>query len=192
VLEFGTTGKLRNSDLVMYDRTTESWWQQFLGEAIIGELTGKRLTMLPARLESFAQFAERHPAGQVQVPSDGFMRSYGRNPYAGYDSSARPFLYAGEMPADIAPLARVVRVGEEAWALDLVQAKAPFEAGDLRFTWQPGQTSALDAGTIAAGADVGSALVEQRTEAGWQDAVYSVDFAFAFHAFYPEGTIHVQ
>lgn len=40
VLEFGTTGKLRNSDLVMYDRQTESWWQQFTGDAIVGELTG--------------------------------------------------------------------------------------------------------------------------------------------------------
>jgi hypothetical protein len=41
-LEFGTSGNLRNSDLVMYDRQTESWWQQFLGEAIVGELTGKK------------------------------------------------------------------------------------------------------------------------------------------------------
>ena len=52
VLDFGTTGKLRNSDLVMYDRQTESWWQQFLGEAIVGELLGKRLAVLPARPES--------------------------------------------------------------------------------------------------------------------------------------------
>jgi Protein of unknown function (DUF3179) len=66
VLELGTTGKLRNSDLVMYDRATESWWQQFLGEAIVGELTGARLTMLPSRLESFANFRERAPEGQAR------------------------------------------------------------------------------------------------------------------------------
>ena len=52
VLDFGTTGRLRNSDLVMYDRQTESWWQQFLGEAIVGEMTGARLEMLPSRIES--------------------------------------------------------------------------------------------------------------------------------------------
>ncbi len=49
VLDSGTTGKLRNSDLVIYDRQTESWWQQFLGLAIIGEMTGKMLKMFPAR-----------------------------------------------------------------------------------------------------------------------------------------------
>jgi hypothetical protein len=54
VLDFGTTGKLRNSDLVMYDRQTESWWQQFLGEAIVGEMTGESLTMIPSRVESRA------------------------------------------------------------------------------------------------------------------------------------------
>ncbi|MEE2970884.1 MAG: DUF3179 domain-containing (seleno)protein [Pseudomonadota bacterium] len=56
LLDFGTTGKLRKSDLVMYDRQTESWWQQFIGEGIVGEMTGKRLKMLPARVESLANF----------------------------------------------------------------------------------------------------------------------------------------
>ncbi|HYZ26526.1 MAG TPA: DUF3179 domain-containing protein [Geminicoccaceae bacterium] len=191
-LEFGTTGKLRNSDLVMYDRTTESWWQQFLGEAIVGELTGAELAMLPSRLESFANFKERAPEGRVQVTGGGLTRAYGANPYAGYDSAPAPFLYHGPLPEDIAPLARVVRVGDQAWSLDLVRDKAPFEVGDLRFTWEPGQTSALDSDTIAEGVDVGNVLVERRTADGWEDAVYSVDFAFAFHAFYPEGAIHVE
>jgi hypothetical protein len=191
VLEFGTTGKLRHSDLVMYDRTTESWWQQFLGEAIVGELTGTQLAMLPARLESFANFRERAPDGRVLV-AGGAARAYGANPYAGYDSAPAPFLYHGMLPDDIAPLARVVRVGDEAWSLDVVRQKAPFEVGDLRFTWEPGQASALDAAAIAEGVDVGNVVVERRTADGWADAVYSVDFAFAFHAFHPEGVLHVE
>jgi hypothetical protein len=191
VLEFGTTGKLRHSDLVMYDRTTESWWQQFLGEAIVGELTGTRLGMLPARLESFAKFKERAPAGQVLVPG-GDARAYGASPYAGYDSAPAPFLYHGLLPSGIAPLARVVRVGDEAWSLDLVRNKAPFEVGDLRFAWAPGQASALDTATVAGGADVGNVLVERRTADGWSDAVYTLDFAFAFYAFYPDGVIHLE
>jgi hypothetical protein len=161
----------------MYDRTTASWWQQFLGEAIVGELTGAVLETVPARLESFASFKERAPDGQVQVPGSD-ARAYGVSPYAGYDSAPAPFLYQGMLPRDIAPLARVVRVGDEAWSLDLVRKKAPFEVGELRFTWEPGQASALDAATIAAGAEVGSVLVEHRTADGWEDAVYSVDFAF--------------
>jgi hypothetical protein len=191
VLEFGTTGKLRHSDLVMYDRTTESWWQQFLGEAIVGELAGTRLAMLPARLESFASFEQRAPDGRVQVPPSD-ARAYGANPYANYDSAPAPFLYHGLLPSGIAPLARVVRVGDDAWSLDLVRRKAPFEVGGLRFTWAPGQASALDAAAIAEGVDVGNVVVERRTADGWADAVYSVDFAFAFHAFYPDGVIHIE
>jgi hypothetical protein len=192
VLEFGTTGKLRNSDLVMYDRTTESWWQQFLGEAIVGELTGKRLAMLPSRLESFANFKVRAPDGKVQIAGDSSMRAYGRNPYAGYDRSPAPFLYHGRLPKGIAPLARVVRVDDQAWALDLVREEGEIRAGELRLTWEPGQTSALDSGTIAEGRDVGNVLVQRRTGDSWEDAVYSVDFAFAFHAFYPQAKIHTS
>jgi len=192
LLEFGTTGKLRNSDLVMYDRQTESWWQQFLGEAIVGELTGELLEMIPSRMESFAKFKERAPDGRVQVPTNPGMRAYGRNPYTGYDSSARPFLYRGEMPENVPPLARVVRVDDQAWALDLVREKGTIETGDLRLTWEPGQASALDSGTVAAGRDVGNVVVQQRAGDGWEDAVYSVDFAFAFHAFYPESPIHTS
>ena len=91
VLDLGTTGKLRNSDLVMYDRQTESWWQQFLGKGIIGVMSGKLLKMLPSRLESFASFKKRASDGKVLVPKYSFTRPYGSNPYVGYDSAARPF-----------------------------------------------------------------------------------------------------
>jgi len=192
VLAFGVTGNLRNSDLVMYDRQTESWWQQFVGEAIVGTLTGERLTMLPARLESFASFKARAPDGRVQVPDDRFQRPYGQNPYPGYESAPAPFLYRGILPARIAPLARVVRVGDQAWSLDLVRTRAPFVDGDLRFSFVAGQASALGTGTIAEGADVGNVLVERRTADGWRDAVYTVDFAFAFRAFFPNGVLHLD
>lgn len=147
--------------------------------------------MLPARLESLAKFEQRAPEGRVQVPGDD-APAYGTNPYVGYDSAPAPFLYHGMLPKGIAPLARVVRVGDQAWSLDLVRQQTPFQIGALRFTWEPGQASALDAGTIAEGKDVGSVLVEQRSADGWEDAVYSVDFAFAFRAFLPEGVIHVR
>ncbi len=107
-LTFGTTGKLRSSDLVMYDHATESWWQQFTGEAIVGEYTGRRLQLVPSRLESFELFSKRHPRGSVLVPNDPGFRDYGSNPYVGYDASERPFLFNGELPDGIDPLARVV------------------------------------------------------------------------------------
>ena len=190
VLSFGTTGRLRHSDLVMYDRETESWWQQFLGEAIIGELTGSMLDAIPSRLESFASFKARTQGGVVLVPNDPTRRAYGRNPYVGYDSANAPFLYRGEMPAGIHPMARVVRVGEEAWSLDLLRTLKVIEAGDLRLSWTPGQSSALDAGRVADGLDVGDVVVQRLGPDGWRDEVYMVDFAFAFHAFVPDGVLH--
>jgi len=193
VLDFGTTGKLRNSDLVMYDRQTESWWQQFLGEGIVGALTGKRLKILPARIESFARFRARAPQGKVLVPALAGMRRYGTNPYAGYDGLASPWLYRGDLPTTIAPLARVVTVGKEAWSLDLVRAKGTITKGDLVIHWEPGQASALDTPIIAAGADVGNVTVQRRrTDGKLEDVVYGVDFAFAFYAFYPDAPIHIE
>ena len=193
VLDFGTTGKLRNSDLVMYDRQTESWWQQFLGEAIVGELTGARLTLVPVRLESFARFRARAPAGQVLVPSRP-VRSYGRNPYVSYDSRSRPYgFFRGDLPTEIAPLARVVTIGDEAWSLEALREKRMIEAGGLILTWEPGQNSALDSSRIAKGMDVGNVIVQRRAASGkLEDAPYSVDFAFAFRAFHPKGVIHVR
>ncbi len=191
VLDFGTTGRLRNSDLIMYDRQTESWWQQFLGTAIVGALTGGMLDMIPARLESFENFRRRAPEGKVLAAGPG--RRYGVNPYRGYDTTMRPFLYDGPLPQGIAPLARVVRVGEEAWSLALLRAEGETVSGDLRFTWTPGQNSAVDAAAIAEGADVGNVVVERRDADGvWRDVPYSVDFAFAFAAFYPDSPIHLR
>ncbi|MEN8195233.1 MAG: DUF3179 domain-containing protein [Pseudomonadota bacterium] len=192
VLDFGTTGKLRNSDLVMYDRQTQSWWQQFLGKGLVGELSGKELKMLPMRMESFAKFRKRHPDGKVLIPGNSSLRPYGRNPYRGYDSSSRPFLYPGALPKGIPPLERVVVVGKEAWAFSLLRKVKKVEAGDIVITWEAGQASALDAGFIKDGKDVGNVVVQRRTKDGkLVDAVHDVSFAFAFHAFYPKGKIHV-
>lgn len=80
VLDFGTTGKLRNSDLVMYDRQTQSWWQQFTGKAIVGALTDTKLHLIPSRLEAFSLFQERNPRGRLLIPNDSASRAYGRNP----------------------------------------------------------------------------------------------------------------
>ncbi len=189
-LDFGTTGKLRNSDLVMYDRQTESWWQQFTGTGIVGEMNGRTLGMLPARVESVALFRERHPGGRVLVPNDPRLRPYGMNPYRGYDTSAQPFLYRGELPAGIAPMAYVVRVGDEAWPLSAIRERGEVTAGDLRLRWAPGQNSALDSGVIAEGRDIGNVIVQRRRGDTWQDEVHDLTFAFVFHAFVPNGTLH--
>ena len=191
VLDFGTTGLLRFSDLVMWDRQTESWWQQFLGEAMVGELAGERLTMLPSRVESFQRFAAAAPDGEVLMPNDPALRSYGSNPYAGYDGAHWPFLYRGAYPlAAVPPLARVAMVGKQAWTLDLLKEKRRIEADGLVLEWAPGQNSALDQGVIREGRDIGNVTVRrQRADGSLVDAVHDVTFAFAFLAFVPDGVI---
>ena len=89
ILDFGTTGALRDSNLLMYDRQTESFWQQLTGEAIIGEATGTRLTFLASQIVAFEDFRSTFPDGVVLSRDTGFpdrAEFYGMNPYPGYDS----------------------------------------------------------------------------------------------------------
>ncbi|MBW6467504.1 MAG: DUF3179 domain-containing protein, partial [Brevefilum sp.] len=110
VLSFGTTGRLRFSNLIMYDRQTETWWQQATGEGIVGALTGSNLTFVPAAMVAWEEFKGAHPDGVVLSRETGFNRTYGRNPYVGYDDVNRPpFLYQGpQTPGELPPVARVL------------------------------------------------------------------------------------
>lgn len=183
-LWFGVSGKLRASDMVMYDRETESWWQQAVGQGIVGGYSGAQLTQIPAVMESWAQFRTRHPDGLVMAQPE-YRRQYGANPYAGYDSLDRPFLYDGENPPHgISPLARVVRVGNRAWPLERLRQAGRLEEAGLILTWEEGQASALDSAEIAQGQDVGTVRV---TDGQGQAVAYDQPFAFAFHAFHPKG-----
>lgn len=184
VLRFGVTGKLRYSDMVMYDEQTQSWWQQAVGQAIVGELTGTVLQSVPTWMESWEEFRSRESDGLVMA-EPAYNRSYGRNPYAGYDSLNRPFLYSGEAPPHgIEPLSRVVRVGDRAWPLDRLSKEQQISEAGVQISWQAGQASALDSAEIDKGKDVGSIRVR---DAQGRDLPHDVMFAFAFDAFWPEG-----
>lgn len=185
ILSFGVSGKLRNSDMIMFDRQTESWWQQFTGEAIVGDLTGVKLTQVVNWMESLADFRARNPEGLVMAEPVGYTRPYGSNPYTKYDSG-RPFLYLGEDPPHgIHPLARVIRVGDRAWPLERLQEIEELEEAGVRIVWKSGMVSALDVRRIADSRDIGSIRVFDA--ASGEDILHEVTFAFAFHAFTPEG-----
>ena len=184
VLSFGVSGKLRNSDMVMYDRETQSWWQQALGVGIVGEQTGVELQSLPSWMESWELFVARNPDGLV-MEEPNFNRNYGANPYVRYDSSQRPFLFSGELPPhDIPPLARVIRVGDRAWPMTRLAAAGELTEEGVVLSWTSGQASALDAGQIRRGKDVGNVRVR---DAAGNDLPHDVMFAFAYHAFWPNG-----
>ena len=185
ILSFGVSGNLRHSDMIMYDHQTESWWQQAVGEAIVGELTGSSLAELPGWMESWDAFRMRNPEGQVMARPE-HSRPYGYNPYVGYDSSSWPFLYGGQNPPfDIHPLERVVRVGDFAVLVNGLESVGTFIHANAEFTWSPGLSSPLDVQDISDGRDIG--FVRVRDIDTGEDLAHDLMFAFAYHAFYPDG-----
>lgn len=111
VLDFGTTGKLRKSDLVMYDRQTESWWQQFIGTCIVGEYVKTELKQIPSQIVAYKDFKAAFPSGEILSKKTGYSRSYGRNPYRGYDKIGdTPFLFSDPVDERLPAMERVLGV----------------------------------------------------------------------------------
>ncbi|HAV76526.1 MAG TPA: hypothetical protein DCX53_04140 [Anaerolineae bacterium] len=166
VLDFGTTGRLRFSNLIMYDRQTESWWQQATGDAIVGELLGTQLEYYPATIVSWESFKAEYPDGDVLSRDTGHGRNYGRNPYFGYDDiNNTPFLYKGTpTPNQLTAVARVLTIdlnGETVaypyTVLEEVHVVNDTVGGeDVVVFWQAGVASALDSSEVATGRDVGT------------------------------------
>lgn len=162
VLRFGVSGFLRNSDLIMWDDKTQSWWQQFTGEGLVGTYTGHLLDIVPSQVVGYGAFKAQYPDGEI-LSTGG--RNYGSNPYAGYDSSSQPFLYNGVADSRLFATSRVLGAD-----INDVTVAYPFENlaaevvindtiadTDVVALWQPGNVSALDAAEIDQSKDVGMA-----------------------------------
>jgi len=172
LLDFGTTGRLRHSDMVMYDRQTESWWQQATGEGLVGRYAGESLTFLPARMFDWAETKRLYPQARILSRETGHDRPYGRNPYNGYDRAAAPMagFFEGAPDGRLAAMERVAAVSVDGVAVAypfaaLRQARLANDtvAGQpIVVFWMPGASSALDATTIANGRAVGSTAVFDR------------------------------
>lgn len=164
ILDFGTSGALFNSALVMYDRQTESLWSHYTGQAIIGHLTGAELDLIPVQTVSFEKFLSSHPDGQVLGLDTGHFRRYGQNPYEFYDSNNRPFLFSGPFDDRLEPITRVLalRDGGEGVVVpyDVLAERRvvpfTFAGRELVALFEPGTASALDMALIAEGRDVGA------------------------------------
>lgn len=171
VLDFGTTGRLRYSNLIMYDRQTETWWQQATGDAIAGEYTGAQLEFYPTSMISWADFKDLYADGKVLSRDTGHPRDYGRNPYFGYDDiNQTPFLYDGTAPDQLPPMARVLTID-----LNTEAVAYPYEilremnvindtvgGENVVIFWTEGTASALDTNNIPEGREVGSAVAYSR------------------------------
>ena len=176
VTTFGTSGKLYNSNLVMYDRATESYWPQAWGKAVMGRLTGTELERVPAQIVSWSDFGEAFPQGLVLSRDTGHDRDYGANPYPGYDDIDNPpFLFNGEVDGRLAAVERVlgVEVEDHVTAFPYFQLRESAQemwsavntdvGGEpVVVLWKAGTVSALDSENIVESRDVGAAAAFSR------------------------------
>ena len=174
VLRFGVSGLLRFSDLVMWDSQTETLWQQAMGEGIVGDLAGTQLLLLPSSIISWEDFQRSHPAGHVLSRQTGFSRSYGQNPYVGYSSSTRPFLFEGEIDQRFPALERVVAVtvgeADKAFPFSVMVGLKVVndEVGGVPIAvfWGADTADALDSSTISEGQAIGTGIAFDRRRDG--------------------------
>jgi hypothetical protein len=165
LVTFGVSGLLYFSNLLMFDETTRTLWSQLVGEGMVGELAGSRLLRYPAQIVSFAEAAAAEPDALVLSRETGFVRTYGRNPYVGYDDVDSPaFLFSGVPDGRLPPKARVVTLdppaGAVAYPFDRLETERVLHdvvhGEPIVLFWQAGTASALGAPSIADAADVGA------------------------------------
>ncbi|MGB5079874.1 MAG: DUF3179 domain-containing protein [Burkholderiales bacterium] len=174
VLDFGTTGRLRYSDLVMYDRQTESWWQQFVGKAIVGRYAGTKLARIASTIVAFEDFVAAYPQGRVLSRETGFSRPYGRNPYAGYDRIDQSPLFVVKKDPRLPPMERVLSVSaggaHRIYPLSLLEKHSVVGAdlGGVPYVVfaKPGMSSPLDGASIREGRPIPAAAAFDRRVAG--------------------------
>ncbi len=167
ILEFGVSGLLFNSSLVMFDRQTETLWSHFAARPLYGHLGDAELVDFPATIVGFEEWRSSHPDGLVLSRRTGVDRNYGTNPYPGYDDvDADPFLFEGDVDGRYTAMTRVVGVAsdqdEAALAFPLLELRAAgtvagvLDGEPVVAFWVPGSASALDASAVSGGVDVGA------------------------------------
>ena len=172
MLDFGVSGMLRKSDLVMWDRQTESWWQQITGKALVGELAGAELELYPSDMIAFEDFRENYPEGMVLSTNTGHNREYGVNPYVDYDEDKQqtPRFFKEENTGPLPPLERVVtlkgREVSKVYPYSVVSEKEVIndvhEGRPLVIFFKGNTLSPLDERQISKSRKIGSATVYSR------------------------------
>lgn len=167
-LRLGVSGLLRNSDLVMWDDSTQSLWQQVTGEAIVGEQAGKRLELLPTAIIRWSDFKENHPDGLALSDNQGFGIPYGRNPYEFYSTRDTPLsFFQGDIDPRYPALERVVGVtigtSSKAYAFSDIESVGvvndTVDGQPIVVFWGAADTAdGLDASTISESRAIGTGI----------------------------------
>jgi len=167
VVAFGVSGFLRQRNLVMWDRTSESLWLQATGEGLVGQGSGDVLTMLPAPVMSWTDFKAMAPSGAVLSRETGAAFDYDLQAYAGYDAEPGLWdrLFSGGARGRLQPMDRVVAMGVEGAGVavpfralqDARVIHTEVGAGEVVVFWAEGTATVLDQAAVADSRDVGTA-----------------------------------
>ncbi len=178
IMEFEPSGMLRNSDMVMLDRNTETLWQQLMGVAIVGELDKKELDILPSLIISVEEFFNRYPQGEILSKQTGFAENekhYGTNPYKNYDDiNAKPydrFFDTDKIDNRLPPMERIVDLENDGkykvyTFSDIAKSGVindTFKKKNVVLFHQSGTVSILDQANINESKDIGTIAVFNRT-----------------------------
>ncbi len=183
---FGVSGLLYNSDLLLYDRSTQSLWSQILAQAVAGALKGERLAPLALTHTTWADWRARHPDTLVLSEDTGFARDYSRDPYAGYASSTRTMFPTSRQSARFPPKEPVLGVERnghrKAYAFsELSKALGERTSGTI--------DDRLGGERLSIFFDRDHRTAHVVDGAGRELPAY-VAFWFAWFAFYPDGEIY--
>ena len=175
-VEFGTSGKLYNSNLVMYDRKTDTYWSQLDGLAIYGELTGTQLKQVPMETVVWRDWKKQHPDSIVLSQDTGYFRNYGMDPYGGYYEDTFLLFPVKNRDDRIHPKTVIFGIEIEgnykAYREDDLIESGPFEDNLAGISLKIERD---DAGTVTVtNTATGEQIIEERT------------FWFAWYAFHPE------
>ena len=180
-LEFGVSGLLYNSDVLLYDRQSESLWSQVLAKAVTGERKGETLAVVPSRMTSWHDWRERHPDTAVLSERTGYARDYGRDPYAGYLESPEIFFPVAHTDSSYHP--KEVVLGVEVGGQYKAYPASELEGLDSMPLVDEVNGTAL---TVSWDARSGSGSV---AVAGGDAYPFIQGFWFAWYAFHPDTAV---
>ncbi|CAN5818568.1 DUF3179 domain-containing protein [soil metagenome] len=174
LLTFEVSGMLRHSDMVMFDRQTETWWQQLTGDGLVGELTGAELAVIPSLVISVEEYFQRYPKGQILSRETGLAgaeKRYGQNPYDGYDTACGApydaFFDPARVDKRLPPMERVVDVESKGkrkvYPFSAISSKGvindTFNGKNIVNFYKSGTVSVLDEKEIKKSRNIGSATL---------------------------------
>jgi len=173
LLDFEVSGMLRNSDMIMADEQTETWWQQLMGTGLVGKLAGANLSIIPSMVISVQDFFERYPDGKILSPKTGTnaQSRYGKNPYVNYDNinnlPYNNYFNLEKLDSRLLPMERIISIeglnGYKIYPFSVLSKKGVindiYNDKNIVIFYKEGTVSVLDNKEISKSKAIGSATV---------------------------------